>query len=333
MILPQQLRPGDKIAAISLSWGGPGSLPHRYEAGKRQLEAEFGVKVIETPNALRDAAWLYANPQARAEDLMGAFADPTIRAIFSTIGGDDSIRILPYLDLGIIAANPKIFIGMSDTTVTHMACFKAGLSTCYGPGIMQGFAENGGMFPYVVESIRRTLFETKPIGEIRPDMHGWTVEFLEWASPENQSRKRQLNASQGWGWIRGKGIHRGPLMGGCIEVLDWLRGTDVWPGRDKWEGAILFMETSEEAVPPSTVTRILRTFDAMGILQQTFRHSLRATRWPDSAGPIRRIRRRDPEGSGRGRAVGDAACHAHGLRPHRSGVPRAVWCRGGNRLR
>jgi muramoyltetrapeptide carboxypeptidase LdcA involved in peptidoglycan recycling len=199
---------------------------------------------------------------------MVALADPSIKAIFSTIGGDDSIRILPYVDLDVIAANPKIFMGMSDTTVTHMACFKAGLTSFYGPGIMQAFAENGGMFPYVVESLRKTLFSTEPIGEIRSDTTGWTVEFLDWENPENQSRKRQLNPSTGWHWIRGHGIHHGPLMGGCIEVLDWLRGTDVWPDREKWKGAVLFLETSEEAVPPTTVLRILRTFGAMGILQQ-----------------------------------------------------------------
>ena len=208
------------------------------------------------------------DPRARAEDLVGAFADPSVKAIFSTIGGDDSIRILPFVDLDTIAANPKVFMGMSDTTVTHMACFKAGLSSAYGPGIMQAFAENGGMFPYVVESIRNTLFSTETIGEIRPDVHGWTVEFLDWENPENQSRRRQLKPSQGWKWIRGTGVHRGPLLGGCIEVLDWLRGTDVWPTRDKWNGAILFIETSEEAVPPTTVLRILRTFGAIGILQQ-----------------------------------------------------------------
>jgi muramoyltetrapeptide carboxypeptidase LdcA involved in peptidoglycan recycling len=33
---------------------------------------------------------------------MQAVLDPSIRAIFSTIGGDDSIRILPHLDLAAI---------------------------------------------------------------------------------------------------------------------------------------------------------------------------------------------------------------------------------------
>ena len=99
MIKSKKLQPGDTVAAISLSWGGPGTFPHRYEAGKRQLQKEFDLKVIETAHALRGAAWLHNNPKARAEDLMSAFADPSIKAIISTIGGDDSIRILPYLDL------------------------------------------------------------------------------------------------------------------------------------------------------------------------------------------------------------------------------------------
>jgi muramoyltetrapeptide carboxypeptidase LdcA involved in peptidoglycan recycling len=210
---------------------------------------------------------LNQNPQARADDLMGAFADPSIKAIFSTIGGDDSIRLLPLLDLSVITSNPKIFLGMSDTTVTHLACFKAGLTSFYGPGIMQAFAENCGMLPYVIDSVRRSLFSSDPIGEVKPDASGWTVEFLNWADPENQSRKRKLNPAQEWKYLQGKGVHRGRLLGGCIEVLDWLRGTPVWPGSEAWKGAILFIETSEEAPPALEVLRMLRSFTAMGITQ------------------------------------------------------------------
>ena len=48
MIKPKILHPGSLIAAISLSWGGPGTIPHRYQIGKQQFEEEFGVTVIET---------------------------------------------------------------------------------------------------------------------------------------------------------------------------------------------------------------------------------------------------------------------------------------------
>jgi hypothetical protein len=42
---PPKLMPGDAIAAASLSWGGPGTFPQRYAAGKRQLEQTLGVRV------------------------------------------------------------------------------------------------------------------------------------------------------------------------------------------------------------------------------------------------------------------------------------------------
>jgi muramoyltetrapeptide carboxypeptidase LdcA involved in peptidoglycan recycling len=265
---PPKLQPGDTVAAISLSWGGPGTIPHRYEAGKRQLQETFGVQVIETPHALRPDEWLWRNPQARAEDLMWAFSEPSIKAIVSTIGGDDSIRVLPFVDLSVIQANPKILMGYSDTTVTHFACYRAGLTSFYGPAFMAGFAENGGMFPYMVASVRRTLFAAEPIGEIRPNTEGWTVEFLDWADPANQTRKRTLTPSTGWHWLQGQGVHRGRLIGGCFEVLDWLRGTDFWPEPAAWAGAILFLETSEEAPSPTWVKSGLRSLAALGVLRQ-----------------------------------------------------------------
>ena len=268
MIKPQKLRPGDTVAAITLSWGGPGRFPHRYEAGKRQLQDEFGLCVIETPNALRDDDWLHNNPKARGNDLMSAFADPSIKAIISAIGGDDSIRLLPYLDLDVLRSNPKIFMGYSDTTITHLACFKAGLISFYGPSMMAGFAENGGMFPYMVDSVRRSLFSSAPIGEIQPNMDGWTSEILDWANPENQLRKRRLMRSTGWKFMQGTGVRQGHLIGGCLEVLDFLRGTDFWPDAPVWQDAILFLETSEEMPPPSILKYSLRTYAAMGILKK-----------------------------------------------------------------
>ena len=96
MIKPTCLHKGDTIATVTLSWGGPAAFPERYQVGKKQLEDEFGIRVVEMPHTLSDDQWLHHHPQARAHDLMQAFCDPTIKAIISTIGGDDSIRILPY---------------------------------------------------------------------------------------------------------------------------------------------------------------------------------------------------------------------------------------------
>jgi muramoyltetrapeptide carboxypeptidase LdcA involved in peptidoglycan recycling len=266
MIKPAKLNPGDKIATVSPSWGGPSVFPHRYQAGIRQLQEEFELQVVEMPNTLRDADWLSRNPRARAEDLMQAFADPSIKGIFATIGGDDSIRLLPFLDLNIIRNNPKVFLGYSDTTISHLVCYKAGLVSFYGPSIMVEFAENGGMFPYVVQSLRKTLFSSGRIGEVKPETEGWTVERIDWADLANQQIKRKLNLSTGWKFLQGNGVRRGRLLGGCLEVFDWLRGTEFFP--ENWQDAILFLETSEEAPPPEMVARTLRVFAAMGILSK-----------------------------------------------------------------
>ena len=265
-IKPERLRPGDTVAAVSLSWGGPGDCSHRYEAGKRQFEQEFGCRVVETRHARRDAAWIAANPRARADDLMEAFADRSIRAVVSTIGGDDSIRILRFLDVNVLRAHPKIFMGYSDTTVTHFACLAAGLTSFYGPAFMAGFAENGGMHRYLVDSVRRTLFSAEPVGEVSPNTDGWTVERLEWSDPANQSRARALTPSTGWRWLQGDGRVEGPLIGGCIEVMEWLKGTPVWPQLEAWAGAVLFIETSEQAPAAKDVKRWLRNYGAQGIL-------------------------------------------------------------------
>jgi muramoyltetrapeptide carboxypeptidase LdcA involved in peptidoglycan recycling len=266
MLKPRKLKPGDKVAAISLSWGGPGALPHRYLAGKEQFRREFGLEVVETAHALKDPAWLARHPEARASDLMQAFADTSISGIISTIGGDDSIRLLPHIRPETILANPKVFMGYSDTTVLHLVCLRAGLVSFYGPAFMSGFAENGGMFPFLVESVRKACFSAAPIGVVHPCRDGWTAEHVEWADPRNQQRPRSLNPYTGWRFVQGTGVVQGPLIGGCLEVLDWLRGTPAWPDAAAFDRAILFLETSESKSPPQAVAQSLRSYASMGIL-------------------------------------------------------------------
>jgi muramoyltetrapeptide carboxypeptidase LdcA involved in peptidoglycan recycling len=268
LIKPPMLQPGDTLAAITLSWGGARAIPNRYNVGKNQLETVFNVRVIETKHALHEPAWIYANPQARADDLMEAFSNPNINGIVSIIGGDDSIRLLDHLDLKVIRQNPKVFLGYSDTTVTHFACLQAGLSSFSGPSIMSGFAENGGLHDYLEQSVRRTLFSSRPIGKIEPNTDGWTVERLAWENADLQNQKRKLQPYTGWNWLQGDGIVQGHLIGGCLEIVDLLRGTSIFPSLEMWQDAILFLETSEEMPSPQQVKYFLRSLAAIGLLQR-----------------------------------------------------------------
>ena len=268
MIKPQKLKSGDRIVAVSLSWGGPGAYPHRYETGKRQFEEQFHVQVIESEHALRDPEWLSNNPKARADDLMAAFADPKVNGIICTTGGDDSIRTLPFMNLEVIRRNPKVFMGYSDATITHAACFKAELVSFYGPGLMSGFAENGGMFPYLIDSFSKTVFSDAAVGQLLPNGSGWTDEEVDWGDPAKQAMKRKLQPCSGWKFHQEGGLSNGILFGGCVEVLDWLRGTPYWPSLGQLDGAVLFLETSEEAPPPSMLARFVRSLAAMGVLER-----------------------------------------------------------------
>jgi muramoyltetrapeptide carboxypeptidase LdcA involved in peptidoglycan recycling len=268
MLKPKALKKGSRIAAVSLSWGGPGTFPHRYQAGKKQLEEAFDITLVEMPHTLADPDWLHRNPEARAADLMMAFEDNSIDGIISTIGGDDSIRLIPYIDLDIIRANPKVFCGYSDTTVSHLLCYKAGLISFYGPAIMSGFAENQGLHDYLKQSFYHSTFVPDIIGQLKPNQSGWTSESSDWSNPDNQHIARPLTPSAGWSFLQGTGKHTGHLIGGCLEVLEMLRSTPAWPTPKQWEGAILFIETSEEGPSPAVVQRALRSYAAEGVLSK-----------------------------------------------------------------
>ena len=151
MIIPEKLKKGDTVAIVSLSsgMGGEKEFLHRYEIGKQRLEKIFGLKVITMPNALKGCDYLDKHPEARASDLMDAFKDRNIKGIFTMIGGDDSIRIVPFIDYDVIKNNPKIFTGFSDTTFNHFMLNKLGLSTFYGHSFLVDICElDNDMLPY-----------------------------------------------------------------------------------------------------------------------------------------------------------------------------------------
>ncbi len=58
----------------------------------------------------------------------------------------------------------------------------------------------------------------------------------------------------------------GELIGGNIETLEMAKGTSIWPPDHAWDGAILLLETSEEAPQPQTVKHWLRNYLATGVL-------------------------------------------------------------------
>ncbi|HEX2903670.1 MAG TPA: S66 peptidase family protein [Jatrophihabitans sp.] len=267
LIRPPALSPGDTIAIVSLSSGLAGALPARYAAGKRQLAETFGVQVVDAPHATAAPGWLREHPEARAADLHWALANPDVHGIVSAIGGEDSIRLLPHLDLDLIRRHPKVFTGYSDTTVQHLVHRCAGVGSFYGLALFTTAAENGGMHPFSVDSIRRTAFSTEPIGQLSPAPE-WTEELLDWRDESLQQQRRRWVPNYGWLWLQGDEPVTGPVIGGCLEILTMCQGTEIFPPLDAFDGAVLHLEVSEEKPPVPQIGHWLRSFTALGITER-----------------------------------------------------------------
>lgn len=266
---PQKLNKGDKVAIVSLSWGGLGDskLIHKYHIAKERLENEFGLKVITMPNALKGSEFIYNHPELRAKDLMDAFEDKSIKGIFCAIGGDDSVRLLPYINYDIIKNNPKIFMGYSDTTVSHFILNKAGLVSYYGPSIMCEFGEYTKMFDYTKNAVKNILFESTNYYEVKSSEY-WSNDHISWSEENINYQKKLIKEEHGYEVLSGKGIVTGQLIGGCIDVFPMIIGTEVWPDEEEWNNKILLLETSEDKIAPDYLLWYMRNLGAQGILNK-----------------------------------------------------------------
>lgn len=238
-IKPRCLETGSTVAAISISGGRAGDpdLRWRYELGKKRLETVFGLRVIETPNALRGTAFLYQNPRARAEDLLWALENSEVEGIITCMGGDDSYRILPFLDRETIRRHPKVMMGFSDITTTCMVFARAGVTSFYGPCLLTPIAQPGELDPYTENAVRKTLFSSEAPGLILPCEAYTPIDWQDKAASEIIWQK-----NSGYRCIQGQGKVRGRLLGGCVGPLQQIMGTDTYPSAEMWDGALLFLE-------------------------------------------------------------------------------------------
>lgn len=269
VVVPRRLSPGDVVAGVSPSWGGPSQFPQVYDAGLENLRDVFGLQIREFPTARMDADELHRNPRRRAEDINAAFADPEIRAIIASIGGDDSVRILPYLDEDVIRRNPKILMGYSDTTtLTSYLNHHLGLVTYNGPSVMAGFAQLRHLPPAFTDHIRHLLMNPAKTYTYTP--YGlYTDRYVDWNTPGYNGEIKPLQPeTSGWQWLQGEGVTQGRLFGGCIEVLEFMKETRFWPAPDFWQDRILFLETSEEKPSVQQVTYMLRNYGMQGVFDQ-----------------------------------------------------------------
>ncbi len=254
---------GNRVAVVSPSFAAPGKFPAVHELAMKRLRDEIGVEPVEYPTTRR----LGASPQERADDLLAAFADPTVRAVLATIGGDDQITVLPFLDPKVVAADPKPFCGYSDNTNLLNWLWNLGIVGYHGGSTMVHLGRGGGVHPVSAGSLRAALFGT---GEL--DLHSvdqFSEDELDWDDAALVDKPAPTIAAPGWIWHQPDRVVTGPTWGGNLEILHWNLAANRWIRPvDDYAGCVLLLETSEEMPSDSEVYRMLRNAGERGLLAQ-----------------------------------------------------------------
>ena len=234
---PAGLKPGDTIMMVAPA----GELiPRRVETAVKRLK-EMGFQVIVPEDIYSVRGYLAGPDERRAAELMQAFSDPDVDAVFPGTGGYGTMRMLDLLDFDVIRANPKILIGFSDITGLHIALAeKCNLVTFHSPNPQWGLGSWDNLPPFSAKYFWRNLLADQNGGE-----QGWKYE---------PPRYSPLG-------IYSEGVAEGPLCGGNLSLVASLTGSEY---QLDTEGRVLFLEDVNEA--PYRIDRMLRQMKTSGQL-------------------------------------------------------------------
>ena len=262
-VRPPKVRAGDQVAVLSPSWAGPGVFPDVHEIGMRVLREQFDLEPVEFPTTRQ----VGASAQARAADLMAAFADPSIRAVLASIGGSDQMTVLPLLDPEVFVANPKAFFGYSDNTNLLNWLWYHGVAGYHGGSTLVHLARPGGLHRVSLDSLRRALFVDGTF-ELEPQV-AFTDLNCDWADPTTLREALATSIDPGWSWHNVDQVVAGVTWGGNLEILEWTLAANRWIlPVEEYAGCVLLLETSEEMPSAKEVFRMLRNAGERGLLGQ-----------------------------------------------------------------
>ncbi len=223
-IIPQRLKKGDEIRVVAPATGIKIIGQDCRAIAKERFE-KMGLKVSFGQNTVDDNFDMVASTdiRKRADDIMEAFLDKNVKAIFSIIGGFNSNQILPFLDYEVIRNNPKIICGFSDITALLNAIWaKTGLVTLYGPHYSSIGMKKG--CEYTLDCLQKMLFgdgyELEDAPEWSDDL--WFIDQEKREFVKNSGRK-----------IWHQGDAKGRLIGGNLGTLILLNGTCYQPKFEK----------------------------------------------------------------------------------------------------
>ena len=257
----RKAKAGDKVAVVSPSFAAPAVAPAIHEQALRRLEGVTGLIPVEFPTTRK----LGATPRERADDLNAAFADPEIRAVLATIGGDDQITVIPHLDATLVADDPKPFLGYSDNTNLLNWLWTNGVAGYYGGSTQVQLGPGPGLDAVHERSLRAGLLTGERLELTDPgesEDHG-----IDWQDPRALSEFGEREPTEAWTWAGPQRTVTGRTWGGCIEVLQWILTAGRFPADSGvLDGGVLLLETSEELIPAVEFGRILRSIGERGIV-------------------------------------------------------------------
>ena len=171
-----------------------------------------------------------------------AFLDSSVDAVLATIGGFNCNELLPYLDYDLIAQNPKIFCGYSDTTALLNAIYaKTGMQTYMGPSYSSFKMKEGQEYQSQswLNAVTQDDYDLVPSKEWSSDP---------WYDP---TKPRHFMPTE---WkVYNAGSASGTIIGGNLSTFALLRGTPYAPQAENY---ILFVEEAE-GYPPEHFLREL----------------------------------------------------------------------------
>ena len=241
----KKLKKGDHIRVVSPSSSiqSIGGFDANVRA-KEKLE-ELGFNVSFSSNYFEHDLFDSASIASRVEDLHEAFVDPSVDAILATMGGFNCNELLPYLNYDLIAQNPKIFCGYSDTTALLNAIYaKTGMQTYMGPSYSSFKMKEGQEYQSQswLNAVTQDDYDLVPSKEWSSDP---------WYDP---TKPRHFMPTE---WkVYNAGSASGTIIGGNLSTFALLRGTPYAP---QVENYVLFVEEAE-GYPPE---HFLREFAAL----------------------------------------------------------------------
>lgn len=255
---PTPLRPGDTIGVTSPSAGVEEALLPRLRRAVTTVE-QRGLRV-RIGQCLDDAGITSAPVQQRVDEFMDMMLDPTIRAVVPPWGGETAIDMVDQIDYAAISeAEPTWVVGYSDiSTLITPLTLKTGVATVHGNNLMDTpYAPANGMVNWldIVTANHGTDIEQTSRGFFRREGRD------DYTAPEEkQATQYTLDAQTPWQALTepaqktlaetGHIGFSGRLIGGCIETLTNLAGSDfldVESWRNKYfpgEPTLVYVEAS-----------------------------------------------------------------------------------------